>query len=830
MKILKKISLILCGLIICVGASFVLFGCGEDADYNQLYVFCSKGGYVTVEGQDGVVKNGDEGSRIFQIPDQQNIKLKAVADNGYMFSEWTYAEGINEKYETFSHQAEINLISDEEIMVVMAVFTRVGEGTFGVNYSTGEGYTINFLNGTQSVVQQGEEIKFSVALDSAYNKSNIVVKNNGTTLTAQSGIYTISNVQDDVNIEVQNVVKNKYSATIPTGTGYIIKTVAGYDANNILHGNSFKFNLEAQDGYSASDFTVSVSNGTLTQNGNLYTVSNITSDFTIQVYNGSVGVYTVSLTNTSGVSIVPKQGGFTVNAGDSFEFTITAETGFDISNIEVYYYRGEAQTSTKITPSSGVYTIENINTNIKIQINGVTSSKRAINVLDARFTIEPINTDVCFVDDGEDFVFIVKIKEGYQAPDMVVKANGVVLPASNGQYTIINVTTNQIISVEGIVAKTCTVTMPTGAGYTITKTDGSSFTSSDLTNIAYGTEFSFKLTVLDSYTGSCVVKAGSTTLTPSDGVCYTFTVKGNTQITVTGLQMRQFAVTLPSEDGVQFKSIAGTIISGTSTVNYGEEFKFKVEITDSTIQSVTVKVNGSTIIANSGIYTISNIIENKQITVSVTKDTSYTVSVTNPPRGAKFVLSSTTGNIGQDFNFVVNVNNGCDFTNILINSTYGTITKLSVTDLGDGTSNVNFKLNYTATTGFSKKADLSIANVYYEFKFVIDYSTVGGSSILNDMSGIYNYRWNINDVMKDTEYSLDEFEMYAKYGANVKKIGETFQIIQESLEAEGCAERLSGEYTIDGETFMMVSEDVVTVNWQMVADLAESYAVVATKY
>lgn len=67
------------------------------------------------------------------------------------------------------------------------------------------------------------------------------------------------------------------------------------------------------------------------------------------------------------------------------------------------------------------------------------------------------------VPEGGTFSFTVAIANGYNGSNMSVKANGNVLTASNGVYTITNITANQTVTVEGVVANKIVVNI-TGTG------------------------------------------------------------------------------------------------------------------------------------------------------------------------------------------------------------------------------------------------------------------------------------------------------------------------------------------------------------------------------
>ncbi len=61
---------------------------------------------------------------------------------------------------------------------------------------------------------------------------------------------------------------------------------------------------------------------------------------------------------------------------------------------------------------------------------------------------------------GKSFSFTITVKEGYDATNMVVKANGTTLtPDASGRYTITNVSSNVIVTVTGLVSATANKTL-----------------------------------------------------------------------------------------------------------------------------------------------------------------------------------------------------------------------------------------------------------------------------------------------------------------------------------------------------------------------------------
>lgn len=832
MKILKKVSLIIVALIISFGTCFALSGCKDNKKYNQLYVFCSQGGYVVVDGQSDVVKNGDEGSKIFKIEEQTNVKLKAIANNGYVFSEWEYAESLTGKYDTFSHQAEINLISDEDIMVIRAVFVRVSENTVGFNFVNGEGYEVKLEAGYSTVIEKGGSVKFKIELKSGYEKSSasMVVKNNGTIMTAENGIYTISNVQEDIDITVENVTKNTYKATIPTDSAYILGVVAGYDVNNIVYGTDFKFYLTANSGYSIEDFTVKVNGVEVVAVGNVYTVSNVTKDLVITVENKSVTTYTITALQYSGVTVKPVSNKFTVLKGEDFEFTITANAGVDISSIIVLYKTSSDTTGKVISSVNGKYTIKNVNSNIQIEINNIIYSKFTITTLDDRITISPINVDECLVKSGSNFVFTINLKPGYYAVgEMVVKANGIVLNKTSEQYTINNVTENQIITVEAEIARSeYAVTMPSSDLFDVVKENNSVFTADELNKIAYGTDLKFKVKLTDKSTGSPVVSIKNGEVLTSNSGVYTVKVKSNIEIVVSGVEIKKLNVILPTVSGVEFINMVGTVITGSQQVKYGENFNFKIN-TDSTISSFTVEVDGTAIPVVNEVYIISNITSNKQITVKTTVGT-YTIKTQNPLRGASFNISNYSINFGSNCDFSVVVDNKYNFNNISVIASAGTVQKGGRKDNGDGTSTVNFTLKYSTEIASSKLVTLSIKNVYFEYQWIIDYATNIGEfgNEADDLPQKVIYRLDIYEELKNL-YINDDFVVYAEDADAVYEtsIASIFQAIKDVYLNLGYNDlTIKNQFDIGDKVFITLDVDVINIDWSLINTTDKLYNII----
>jgi len=76
---------------------------------------------------------------------------------------------------------------------------------YAVGLPIGTGYAVTAEPGSISPVSHGGEFKFRVALLEGYAHSAPVVKANGTLLTSESGVYTVTNVAAAVTVTVESV-------------------------------------------------------------------------------------------------------------------------------------------------------------------------------------------------------------------------------------------------------------------------------------------------------------------------------------------------------------------------------------------------------------------------------------------------------------------------------------------------------------------------------------------------------------------------------------------------------------------------------------------------
>lgn len=356
--------------------------------------------------------------------------------------------------------------------------------------------------------------------------------------------------------------------------------------------------------------------------------------------------YTVTLPTGEGYTVASEQS-TTVEAGQTFTFTVTAAEGYegtpvvkvgdtvieavngsytitvnaDVNNITV---EGFAKIQEKVqipngAPFTEIYTDKG--NALKIDPMGDLAVNSYADVPYYRVTI-PVGAEIAYVahpesekpimEKGYSCAFYWDLEEEYgEYPDINwTKADdgGIFeLPLTMEDIHTVADKSGKITGAVGVYNEdpwepiclfsfvydytTYKVTMPKNpVGYTIDYTGS--------TKIVEGEPFTFTVTAAEGYVGTPVVKANGTEIEAVDGT-YTIIVTEDVTITVEGLEMKPHTVTLPT-------SLAYTAASQQSaTVAHGETYTFTVTANEGYAGTLVVKVNGTEIEAVDGSYTIT---------------------------------------------------------------------------------------------------------------------------------------------------------------------------------------------------------------------------------
>ena len=199
--------------------------------------------------------------------------------------------------------------------------------TYTVTLQGGTGYTIAATGGSKNPVNAGGSFSFTVTPSNGYTRGNgFSVKANGTTLTSNNGVYTISNINANQTVSVSGIVKsqNTGGGTLPAAPAITTTTLAA-----ATMGKEYRQQITATGG---TPITWSYS-GTLPDGMTLAANTGILSGTPTQ--EGSFR-FAVKATNSTGFStrqmtLVVAGSEYTVTKGANSEWTQGGDKGIDFS-------------------------------------------------------------------------------------------------------------------------------------------------------------------------------------------------------------------------------------------------------------------------------------------------------------------------------------------------------------------------------------------------------------------------------------------------------------------------------------------------------------------
>ena len=199
--------------------------------------------------------------------------------------------------------------------------------TYTVTLQGGTGYTIAATGGSKSPVNAGGSFSFTVTPGNGYTRGNgFAVKANGTTLTSNNGVYTISNINANQTVSVSGIVKsqNTGGGTLPAAPAITTTTLAA-----ATMGKEYRQQITATGG---TPITWSYS-GTLPDGMTLAANTGILSGTPTQ--EGSFR-FAVKATNSTGFStrqmtLIVAGSEYTVTKGANSEWTQGGDKGIEFS-------------------------------------------------------------------------------------------------------------------------------------------------------------------------------------------------------------------------------------------------------------------------------------------------------------------------------------------------------------------------------------------------------------------------------------------------------------------------------------------------------------------
>ena len=458
----------------------VVFVQDEPPETHIVTVTSTDGGTISPSG---AVEVADGGSVSFTIRPDGGYRLDSLEVDGT-----NVASGVGSY-----------ILSDVRAdMTVHAVFERSsGPGPtpqpdrYTVTASASEGGSISPSGST--TVYGGGSVTFTMTPDEGHALSRLLV--DGEPVTVTGNTYTLRDVRADHTVhavfeESEPPEPETHTITITsTANG----TVTPSGTVEVGDGEDLTLTIIPDDGYRLGSLTV---DGTsVASDVGTYTLEHVTSDHTVHAAFVEVPVisHKVTATASEGGSITPS-GTITVEEGQDLTFTITADSGYRLSELTV--------DGSPVEPLDGTYTLESVTSDHTVHAEFERIPAPVTHTVTISHTgngtVAPTGSVV--VGDGEDLTITMAPDKGHHIASVLV--DGVPVEAKDGRYTLENITADRTVRVsfekDGPVTHTVT----------ITASEGGSIDPSGTITVEEGQDLTFTITADSGYRLSALTVDG----------------------------------------------------------------------------------------------------------------------------------------------------------------------------------------------------------------------------------------------------------------------------------------------------------------------------------
>lgn len=395
------------------------------------------------------------------------LSFKITPDEGYDLPETievkvgdkTLAAAMDYTYNKATGEVSIVKVTGDVVITAVAVLK-----TYEVKLTL-EKLTSDFKKGTK--VNHGAKLDIQLTATADYElPKSVSVKMNGKDLTAAdfsyaNGKVSIAKVLGPIEITAK---ANKLHPVTENAEGVTIE-----GSENVAEGETFIATVKPGSDYNLPYAISVVMNGrqlradeyTYDRNTGKIEIKNVTGPLSISVKGVKKGYFEVVL-NLANLTSSPAS--FEPQAKHTkIELTLKPSSGYELPS-GVTVRMGDATlaagTDYAYDFSTGKFTLEEIIGMLVITANGSRIPEPEPEPTPTTYTVTlPVVEGATIsafgsttVTEGSGFSFTVEVKAGYNATNMVVKANGSTLTAdANGRYTIANIRNNVVVTVTGIV-------------------------------------------------------------------------------------------------------------------------------------------------------------------------------------------------------------------------------------------------------------------------------------------------------------------------------------------------------------------------------------------
>jgi hypothetical protein len=634
-----------------------------------------------------------------------------------------------------------NILSDHTISVVFETGpTYIIETSAGVGGSVTPGGTV--------ILNEGTSQSFIIKPDAGYRISDVLA--DGASVGSVTS-YSFSNVTSNHTISATFALLT-FTLTGSAGVGGSISPSGTLTVN---YGSSHTYSISPNTGYQISNVLVdNVAVGT----PSVYTFNTITASHTIAV---SFSLITNTITASAGTGgTISPQGNVSLNYGSEQTFTISANTGFHVSDVKVDNVSVGAVSSYNFVNVTAGHTISATFTQITYTITGSAGTGGSIN---------PSGNII--LNYGSNRTFTISPDFGFKVAD--VKVDNVSAGAVS-TYTFSNITTDHTISAT---FTTATYSITAGAG------SGGSINPSGVATVTHGTNHTYTITPVTGYKISDV-KVDN--ITVGDVSSYTFSnITSNHSISAT------FAIltyTLTS-----FAGTGGSVSSGgINTVDYGSNKTFT--ITPNTGYYISdVKVDNTSIGSVSS-YTFSNVTSNHSISATFSLIT-FKLASEASAGGSVTPAGPSTVNYGSSSTFTITPDTGFLISDVKIdNVSAGAIASYTFSNI---TSDHKIAAEFTPITYTIKSDTKSGGSISPPGIVTVNYGTDQTFSITPDTG------YQIDDVFIDNKSvgPVSSFAFIDIKGGH--KISASFSIITYTISIDA---NTGGSVNPNGKTMVNFGE------------------------
>ena len=387
----------------------------------------------------GIVPVAHGTSETFAVFPNTRYKVDTIFVNGVY-----HEEATNNHYYTF-----VNVRGDSTIH---ATFKKM---EYTITATAGDYGTINPVG--IATVEYGDSKTYTFIPNTGYSIDVVLINNVPNVAAALNGYHTFTNINQNHTIHVTFV---KQTFTI-TSTATVGGTINPSGTITLEYGDhSPIYVIAPEDGYMVSQVLVDGANNYFALDELTYRFLDVTANHTIHVI-FAPSTYKITATASPGGTINP-QGSVMVASGTDMYFTFEPELGYELALVLI---DGDNNTEAVL---AGNHTFPNVMAEHTIS---AVFEKKYYNIFLPNTTgvvVNPVNGSSTQVEHGAKFMFDVSLVEGYTQSNFVVRANGLVVNATGGVYTVSNIMSDQTITVSGVELNKYRVVAKATAGGTLT--------------------------------------------------------------------------------------------------------------------------------------------------------------------------------------------------------------------------------------------------------------------------------------------------------------------------------------------------------------------------